>query len=144
MKFCTNCGFKLEDHYQVCPNCGCSAAEPARAAEPQPTPQPAPQPVYTPPVAAAPVTEANLPEQYRPLSPWAYFGLNLLFAIPIVGLIFLIVFSFKKTNINRRNYARSFFCALLVAVIAFVIFLVIMLALGKSIDFIDQLKYKLS
>lgn len=52
----------------------------------------------------------NLPEQYRPLSPWAYFGLQLLFSVPVVGLVFLIVFSVSRGNINRRNFARSYFC----------------------------------
>lgn len=50
------------------------------------------------------------PEKYRPLSPWGYFGYSLLFCIPIIGWIFWIVFAFSGKNINRRNYARSFFC----------------------------------
>lgn len=48
--------------------------------------------------------------KYKPLSPWAYFGYNILFSIPVIGFILLIVFSFSNDNINRRNYARSFFC----------------------------------
>lgn len=68
--------------------------------------------------------EQNLPLQYRPLSPWAYFGLSLLFSIPIVGFVFLIVFSFSKANINRRNYARSFFCSLLLAVILIIVLII--------------------
>ena len=147
MKFCTKCGFKLEDHYLVCPNCGCTVEEPAKAAPvsqpaPQPVPQPVPQP-YTAPSRTAPAAAADLPDQYKPLSPWAYFGLNLLFAVPIVGFIFLIVFSFKKTNINRRNYARSFFCALLIAAAVFITFMVIVLILGKNVGFIERLKYQL-
>ena len=54
------------------------------------------------------------PEQFRPLSPWAYFGYSLLFSIPLVGFILLIVFSLSDGNYNRRNYARSYFCALLI------------------------------
>lgn len=67
----------------------------------------------------------NIPSEYRVLSPWAYFGYNLLFAIPLVGLILAIVFSFDSSNLNRRNYARSFFCGLLIAVILVVIFAVL-------------------
>lgn len=52
-------------------------------------------------------------EKYRPLSPWAYFGYSLLFGLPIIGFVFLLVFSFNSRNINRRNFARSFFCAAL-------------------------------
>ena len=63
----------------------------------------------------------TLPEQYRPLSPWAYFGLTILFSIPVVGFVFLIVFSFSRGNINRRNSARSYFCVYaIVAVIILV------------------------
>lgn len=58
-------------------------------------------------------------EKFRPLSPWAYFGYGLLFAIPLVGFILLIIFSFSDQNINRRNYARSYFCALVIALIIF-------------------------
>ena len=58
------------------------------------------------------------PAQFRPLSPWAYFGYTLLFAIPLVGLIVLVVLCFNDSNINRRNFARSFFIGLLIAVIA--------------------------
>ena len=33
----------------------------------------------------------HLPEAYRPLSPWSYFGLGILYALPLLGWIFLIV-----------------------------------------------------
>ncbi len=54
-------------------------------------------------------------EQFRPLSAWAYFGYGLLFAIPIIGWIILIIFTFSTTNYNRRSFARSYWCALFVA-----------------------------
>lgn len=65
----------------------------------------------------------NIPSKYKPLSPWAYFGYQLLFSIPIIGIIFLIVFAFNNDNINRKNYARSFFCVyVLVLIIIAIIF----------------------
>lgn len=66
----------------------------------------------------------NLPEKYRPLGAWAYFGYTLLFSIPLVGFILLIIFSFNGNNINRRSFARSYFCAyiLIVAVMLILIF----------------------
>lgn len=73
--------------------------------------QPAPTNVYNN------ISVDQIPYEYRPLSPWAYFGYQLLFAIPIVGLILLIVFSFSSSNINRRNFARSYFCVLLILAI---------------------------
>ena len=56
-------------------------------------------------------------EQYRPLSPWAYFWYSVLFLIPVIGFIALLVFTFSSTNINRRNFARAYWCALLIAII---------------------------
>lgn len=74
----------------------------------------------------------NIPSDYRPLSPWAYFGYNLLFAIPLVGLICLIVFAFDSSNINRRNYARSFFISLLIAIILIIVISIIIAAIAGS------------
>lgn len=59
----------------------------------------------------------NIPAEYRPLSPWAYFGYELLFCIPLVGFICLIVFAFNNSNINRRNFARSYFCVFLITIV---------------------------
>ncbi len=59
----------------------------------------------------------HLPEAYRPLSPWSYFGLGLLYTLPLLGWIFLIVHAIGSANINRRNYARSYFCVYLLAII---------------------------
>lgn len=56
-------------------------------------------------------------EQYRPLTAWGYVGYTLLFSIPLVGLVLIIVFALSDNNINRRNYARSYLCWMLIAVI---------------------------
>lgn len=72
----------------------------------------------------------NIPEQYKPLSPWAYFGYNLLFAIPIIGIIFAIIYAFDSSNINRRNYARSFFCILAIVVVLWMILISMGVAAG--------------
>ncbi len=76
----------------------------------------------------------GLPNEYRPLSAWAYFGYNLLFSIPLIGFILLIIFSFDSSNINRRNYARSFFCGLLLALIFAIIMIVLVAILGISLS----------
>ena len=59
----------------------------------------------------------HLPEAYRPLSPWSYFGLGILYALPLLGWIFLIVQAIGSAYINRRNYARSYFCVYVLAII---------------------------
>lgn len=59
----------------------------------------------------------NVPQNLRPISAWGYVGYQLLFSIPFVGFILLIVYSFDDSNINRRNFARSYFCTVLIAII---------------------------
>ena len=75
----------------------------------------------------------QIPDNYKPISPWGYLGDSILFAIPVLGLILLIVFSFSDANINRRNYARSIWCALLLGVIITVILVILAAVLGISI-----------
>ena len=58
---------------------------------------------------------------YTPISMWGYFGYEILFAIPIVGLILAIVWSFGAHNINLRNFARSQFCLLIIASVVCII-----------------------
>lgn len=60
----------------------------------------------------------NIPDEYRPISMWGYFGYSFLFAIPLVGLILIIVFSLGGTrNVNLKNFARSYFCWLIICII---------------------------
>ena len=54
--------------------------------------------------------------------------LSILFSIPVVGFIFLLVFSFNGSNINRRNYASSYWCGLLIALVIILIYVVIAVA----------------
>ena len=69
----------------------------------------------------------NIPTEYKPISAWGYFGYQLLFAVPLVGLILLIIFSLGGTrNINLRNFARSYFCIYLLGLI----FIIILFLLG--------------
>ena len=65
----------------------------------------------------------SLPDQYRPMSSWAYFCYSVLFSIPIVGLVFLFIFAFNNKNINRRNFARSYFCIYVLALILIAIYI---------------------
>ena len=63
-------------------------------------------------------TQPNIPDEYKPISMWGYFGYELLFVIPCVGWICLIVFALGGTsNVNLKNFARSYFCFLILAVI---------------------------
>ncbi len=121
---CDHCGAQNAEGTRFCVNCGApltaqsnySRAGQTQAQSRSDASRPY-QPTYTQPI----ITQEQLPEKFRPLSPWAYFGYGILFSIPLVGLICLIVFSFNDTNINRRNFARSYFIVLLIAVVLLLI-----------------------
>ena len=66
----------------------------------------------------------QLPNKYKPIGAWGYVGYNILFSIPVVGLICLIIFACSGSNINRRSYARSFFCVYILVAIVGIIFAV--------------------
>ena len=79
----------------------------------------------------------NIPEKYRPITMWGYFGLEILFSIPVVGFIFLIVYALGGTkNVNKKNFARSYFCF----VIIFVIIMAILVATGLVAQVIDMFR----
>lgn len=163
MAFCQNCGKQIPDESTLCEACAAAAApaaepvvvaaQPKAAAQPEaapaaPTTPAAPyfQPAYTAPPAAQPyaqpyaqpmripLSKDQLPPEYKPLGAWMYFLYSLLFSIPLVGFILLIVFSCGGTqNINLRNYARSYFCALVVGLVLGLIVLVLALVLGGAV-----------
>lgn len=59
----------------------------------------------------------NENNQYRLLSPWTYVGYGILFTLPVIGWILAIVFALNDDNLNRRNFARGYWCMVLVVVI---------------------------
>ena len=69
---------------------------------------------------------SDIPFEYKPISMWGYFGYEILFSIPVVGFILLLVFAFGGTqNINLKNFARSYFCFLIIAVVLLIIIVAI-------------------
>ena len=143
--FCRNCGKELPENAKFCNQCG------QKIGDAEPVTTPAPEPIVIPEPVVIPEPEPKqytyhaygraqnepqqpnaapeIPPEYRPLSPWAYFGYSLLFMIPIVGFILLIVFSFVGGNINRRNFARSYWCGLILA-LAILLILIVLVFVG--------------
>jgi len=80
----------------------------------------------------------RLPEKYRPLSPWVYFGYTILYSIPIVGFIILLINAFSNANINKRNFARSYFCVLIVLAVLIAIIVVIGVTTGTWYEGFDS------
>lgn len=81
--------------------------------------------------------DADYAPKYRPMGAWAYFWLSVLFAVPVVGFVFMIVFSCNGNHINRRNFARSYLIRLIFAVLigaVTVLLCMLLINLGRGED----------
>ncbi len=128
MRKCPNCGASFDTNGAYCPSCGAPVtAETAHRNG---------APIYE--TGSTQVERAidvnDLPDNFKPLSPWAYVGYMLLYAIPIVGFVFLIINSTGAArNINKRNFARSYWAALVIEIAIAITACAIMAAAGVSI-----------
>ncbi|MBQ8000005.1 MAG: zinc ribbon domain-containing protein [Ruminococcus sp.] len=135
---CTNCGNDIANECTFCPECGTginNATQADAAQEAKTETVETQSPVVTPVAAPAKseITEDTLPAKFKPMGAWSYFGHSILFSIPLVGLIFLIVFATGGTrNINKRNYARSYFCGLAIFAVIAIVVVVLLLVFGAA------------
>ena len=141
---CPTCGTELPENVKFCPVCGTAVASarpaPVAPVAPAPTaPVSAPVTPAAAPAAPASVVQISAPPAPKLLGPWAYFGLQLLFSIPLIGLVFLIVFSLDDSNLNRRNYARSYWCALIISLILIIVCAVIFAVTGMGAAILSEL-----
>ena len=110
MAICKNCGNKISKNDTFCENCGCKVV--AEKEYTQQAPVAAVQPVnsYNQPqyVAIAPDPNKNT------LSAWAFFGYSILFVVPVLGLIFNLIFCFNSSNLvlvyHRCNCGNHYRC----------------------------------
>ena len=76
----------------------------------------------------------TIPSEYEPISSWGYIGYNILFAIPIVGIILIIIFALGGAkNKNLKNYARSFVIGYIIVFVLIGLFVVAFGATAKDI-----------
>lgn len=116
---CKNCGNQISDNAPVCLHCGTILKIPVPPIPNIPTPP-------IPNIPGNPFQKSDeVPPEYRPVSAWGFFWLKVLFCVPVIGFIFLMIFTFDGSNLSRRNFARSYWCGLLIAVIIFLVLLVI-------------------
>ena len=145
---CPSCNLELGENAKFCPICGATVIKPAPVEiTPEPAEIPVEQPIFKAPPKPAveqPVFQAPVQPTYQApaapakpeqklMGPWAYIGWQILFSIPMVGFILLIVFSFDNSNLNRRNFARAYWCALLLAVILIIVVVVLLVVAGVSL-----------
>ena len=132
--FCPNCGSEMNNDATFCPDCGARIIREADSGQPEAQPvQPVGQ--QRPINNTAQFNVNAIPEEYRPISMWGYFGYEILFTIPIVGFICLIIFALIHKNHNVKNFARSYFCFyILLTIISAVIGFYILSLGGFSFD----------
>lgn len=117
---CNNCGMENNDGVPYCQNCGAPLENASMNYQ-------NPQTVYV----QAP--QQDIPAEYQPISMWGYFGYEILFSIPCIGLILLLVFSFGGTkNVNLKNFARSYFCFMII--LAVIVLIVLAITGGSALS----------
>ena len=128
MGFCSKCGKELAEN-EVC-TCMGGASIPTQNVAPQPQQMYTQQPAYN----LDALVEASA--KYKPISMWGYFGYQILFCIPCVGFIMLLVFACGGgTNVNLKNFARSYFCMLIIGIVLAVIILLLFGGLASLASF---------
>ncbi len=76
----------------------------------------------------------------RPISAWGYVGYSVLWAIPVIGWIFWLCAALWAINQNKKNYARSYVCGVLMIIfLALVAVAAIFVADLAGIDLVEML-----
>ena len=135
-RFCTGCGSELNDNASFCTNCGKAfdtqqtaqntMQTPAAPQAPKAKAQPAAQPVY------APVPNTGV------VGTGYYFGMMLLFAIPVIGWILCLVTALSNKNQSKKNFAKAMLIWLIIGLIlSIVLFFVIQWAAIMVMEYVN-------
>lgn len=93
---------------------------------------------------ARPVAAMPLDKRARPVKTAGFFFTELLLLVPVINIILLFVWAFrKKANLNRKAFARSILIWILIGLLALLAALIAILVLQIPTDvnyWIDQLK----
>lgn len=165
MKQCPYCGHALDDDAKFCGECGNALPEEGAAipqasadAASEPIPPTAPAEPVAVPVApeapqAAPAPDmpvvTQVPSRKQMLSTFQYILLSMLYAIPVVGLIFLFVFGAgHPKNVSLKRFSAAMLILRLVFWIVLLALLIVAMikngrllsdALGQLIPAVERL-----
>jgi len=155
-KFCTECGSEIAHGVAFCTECGVKAPTDSAPAA-NSTASSASEPQNPPPIVTAPPPTQPAPppmayqQVYQPPQPLAepandvvgtgsFFGLMLLFSLPIIGLIACIIMSFTPKNKNLKHFARAMLIWNIIGlIVAAIIIGGIYLMMNTVIDYINEL-----
>ena len=122
-KFCKECGNEITDGVSFCNACGAPAQE---------TPPPVQQ--------AAPVQAQPLPLMDGTVGTGYFFGMMLVYAIPIVGWVACILTALKGKHQTKKNFAKAMMIWLIIGLVLSLITGVIITWLGTLlVDYINQI-----
>ena len=80
------------------------------------------------------ISEEDLPEEFRVVPMFHFFLYQIIFALPLVGLVVILIMRFGGAkNKNIRNFARAQLLAIIVAIILCGVFGAALLALFMAI-----------
>lgn len=162
-RFCTECGKEIADGIAFCTECGTPAPKEEAAQQPVKEPVTAtvtaqvaqapaqPQPSYQQPAqqsyqqqtyapTAAPQEIKPKGGKYGVVGTGAYFGLMLLFAIPVIGWIACIIMAFAPKNENIKHFAKAMMIWIIIGIVLSVAAYFVFRWLSGSItDYINQM-----
>ena len=144
-KFCTECGKEIADGVAFCTECGAKAPETTANKADTVTnnavqPQTQTQQTYQQPILQQKVVQTPAAEPVsKVVGTGTYFALMLLYAIPIIGIISVIVMASKAKNKNIKNFAKANLIWAIIVVILSISVIVVIVALGNSfMEYIRQ------
>lgn len=126
--YCNSCGNKLADGAEFCTNCGAKQGNTGSQTEntqrkvnippPQRTERSSTQGAYS---------------EVQVMSVKDYILMMIVFAIPIVGFVFMFIWGFgSETPINKKNFARAFLIMAAIGVVLSILLSVVMGAITAS------------
>ena len=139
--YCSFCGKSLPDTAKTCKHCGSLVKPVAQEGEQEAKAS------YHYQENPVPVDDSNPMQRCEPVMTfWQYLLTFILINLPVVGMIFLIVFMFDKQKPNRANMCRAYTAYLVlfivVGAILLGIFLFIVLAAADDTlaSFVDMIR----
>lgn len=139
IRFCKNCGLLVPLNDQYCPQCGAAAPKPVPHFEDELQPKRSRDEN-----AGSVLYECDQPDEEETVAAMDQSDTTvamLLFAIPIVGLVLALVWSFGGTsNAARKRLARAYVIRTLVVALLVIVFIAVV-ALVFSMALHNQLAY---
>ena len=135
-QICPKCGYEFPEESRFCPECGA----PAPGAL-QPQTQPRDSGSAAPTARTVFVTQPAGPEE-AVVGTGAFWGLKLLYSIPVVGFICSIVLSIAPRNRNIKHHALANLIWKLVAIALLIVSLLLLRPVIRQVS--DQMKDAIS